>query len=189
MCCVLCAVYCVWHLASSVLRMFGERRGEGAREKGEVWHLGGVGLADVVDSDAVHPAVLAAPWGKVALVLHDLCVLLSHGQTPFGVDGLGLLRHRHNPTLLLLLLLPVDAVGHAEGILPVLDGGGRCGAGAGGKTPAPGGQVPAEGQAADSARGCRRFAVGEGLGCALFQVGCSSRRGQWHATASIRSWI
>jgi len=143
-----------------------------------VWHLGGVGLADVVDSDAVHPAVLAAPGGKVALVLHDLCVLLSHGQTPFGVDGLGLLRHRHNPTLLLLLLLlPVDAVGHAEGTLPVLDGGGRCGAGAGGKAPAPGGQVPAEGQAADSARGCRRFAVGEGRGCALFQVGMQFETG------------
>jgi hypothetical protein len=155
----------------------GEGRGK-RDETWEVWHLGGVGLADVVDGDAVHPAILAAPGGKVALVLHDLCVLLGHGQIPFGVDGLGLLRHRHNSALL-LLLLPVDAVGHAEGVLPVLDGGGGGRAGAGGEAPAPGGQVPAVGQAAASAHGAvGDFAVGRGAaGLCLVQGGEAIRGG------------
>ena len=35
-------------------------------------NLGGVGLANVSDSDSVNPAVLTAPRGKIAHILHDL---------------------------------------------------------------------------------------------------------------------
>jgi hypothetical protein len=35
-------------------------------------YLGGVGLTDVRDSHPIDPAVLTAPRGKIAHVLHDL---------------------------------------------------------------------------------------------------------------------
>lgn len=78
-----------------------------------------------------------------------LGILLSHGKPLLGASGLGLLRHRHPA----LLLLPVDAVGHTERILPLLDGRRRCGAGTRGEAPTRGIHVPGEGQAAGSSWG------------------------------------
>jgi len=47
--------------------------------------LGGVGLADVVDGNAIGPRVLSGPRSKIPNILHDPCILL--GQRELGRLG------------------------------------------------------------------------------------------------------